>query len=293
MVIVKLSGGLANQMFPYAAGRRLAWHLGTELKLDVSAFSAYRQPYSVDFRQYVLGVFNIVENFATPEEILELTVRGKTLLEKLLGRSAGRPGSFVREKHFHFDQSILHLRGDIYLAGNWNNPGYFSDAEQVIRQEFTWRQPPDGMNLTVLGNIARGNSVSIHVRRGDYVENPKVRAVHGYCDLDYFQRAARYVARLVENPHFFVFSDDPGWVRQHLTLQWPMTIVEHNDAMHGHEDMRLMKSCKHNIIANSGFSWWAAWLNDSPDKIVVAPKRWFSTSKYDDRGLMPPGWVRL
>jgi len=293
MVIVKLSGGLANQMFPYAAGRRLAKSLETELKFDVSGFTVYEEQQSLDFRRYSLGVFNVKEDFATIDECEALTSREPSLLEKMFCRKPRRPSTYIKERHYHFDQEILQLKGDIYLQGNWNSEKYFADIKDIIRQDFTFKHPPTGRNLELLNEISSVESVSIHVRRGDYVSNSKANQVHGTCNLSFYQAGVALIAGCVAKPHFFIFSDDLQWVREHLSLSLPCTFVDHNGPLDGHEDLRLMSQCKHNIIANSGFSWWGAWLNSNPGKIVVAPKAWFQVKKYDTNDLIPPSWVRL
>jgi hypothetical protein len=291
MVIVRLIGGLANQMFPYAAGRRLAHVLGAELKLDVSGFSVYEEQGELDFRRYSLGLFNIIESFATTEEIKSLTDCETRFLDKLLRRKPRIPSTYVKEKHYHFDPGILRLQGSVYLQGNWNSEKYFADIDDIIRQEFTLKQPPTGRNLELLDEIAAVESVSIHIRRGDYVSNPRANQVHGIVDLDYYLSGIEIIAGRVVQPHFFVFSDDIEWARRHLRLSWPCTFVDHNGPLEGHEDMRLMSRCSHNIIANSGFSWWAAWLNPNPHKLVLAPKKWFGTDKYSTRSLFPESWL--
>jgi hypothetical protein len=238
-------------------------------------------------------VFNVCEDFATPEETLALTCREPDLLERLFRRKPKRPATYVKERQYHFDPAILQITGDAYLAGNWNSEMYFADIADVIRTDFTFRQPPSGENLELFNSISEVEAVSIHVRRGDYVSNPKANQVHGTCDLDYYLAAAGQIKQKVANPHFFVFSDDPQWVRQHLHLPAPCTFVNHNGPLNGHEDMRLMSHCRHHIIANSGFSWWAAWLDPRADKVVVAPRRWFRTEKYDTSTLIPGGWIRI
>jgi hypothetical protein len=293
MIIVRLAGGMANQMFPYAIGRHLAHKLGTELKLDISGFHVYKNRKDIAFRRYALDVFNIVASFATPEEIKSLTVREKNLFERLFKKKAGYPNSYVKEQQRHFDPSILDLKGDLYLEGNWNSPKYFDDIDHIIRNDFTFRQPPLEINLELIDRILSLNAVSIHVRRGDYVWNTKVNSYHGLCGLEYYQRAAKHIADHVESPHFFIFSDDTAWVHQNMHLDGPTTIVDQNSPMQGHEDMRLMSLCHHNIIANSGFSWWAAWLNQHPGKIVVAPIRWVVTPKHNTGSLVPQDWIRL
>lgn len=293
MVVVRLIGGLANQMFPYATARRLAHKLGAELKLDISGFSVYEGKGSVEFRRYALGVFNIEEKFATQEEIQRLTFRRRGLIDRLLCRQAKRPKTYIKEHQFHFDPAILDLDGDVYLDGNWNCPKYFEEIAPILRNEFTLKREASTTNLQILQKVRSLESVSIHVRRGDYVANPKVNQIHGTCTEEYYRKSIDLVAQRVGTPHFFVFSDDQAWVRKNLKIVWPHTFVDHNGPLNAHEDLRLMTQCKHNIIANSGFSWWGAWLNQNPEKIIVCPRIWFSSGKFNTKDLIPEGWCKV
>jgi hypothetical protein len=136
------------------------------------------------------------------------------------------------------------------------------------------------------------NAISLHVRRGDYANNPKTKATHGLCSLDYYQASVRQMAQKVARPHFFIFSDDMEWVQGNLKIDFPCVFVEHNRGAESYNDMRLMSLCKHHIIANSSFSWWGAWLNPNMEKIVIAPRKWFA-SQTAVPDLFPAGWIIL
>ena len=289
MIITRLIGGLGNQMFHYAVGRRLAHVLGTELKLDISAFQSYK------LRTYSLGNFNIREKFASPKEVLALT--RPTILERIRAKALRRrpwpPRTYVREKqHFHFDPKILSLPDGVYLDGYWQSEKYFVDIAGIIRLECTVKTPQTEKNKEIAEMITATESVSLHVRCGDYISNPHTRLVHGSCNRDYYFRCVEYLTQTVKNPHFFIFSDDPEWVRENLKLSYPMTLVDHNGAEKDYEDLRLMSQCKYHIIANSSFSWWGAWLSPWKDKIVFSPKRWFAKSKTSTQDLIPAQWLR-
>ena len=135
--------------------------------------------------------------------------------------------------------------------------------------------------------------MSLHVRRTDYVQNALTNKIHGVCDQDYYASCVRYIGDQVSNPHFFIFSDEPQWAKDNLMFDFPMTVVDCNDASRNYEDLRLMSTCKHNIIANSSFSWWGAWLNSNPNKIICAPKQWFTDSTRNTKDLIPSNWIRL
>jgi hypothetical protein len=292
LVIVKLLGGLGNQMFQYATGRAVAIRLGTALLLDTSAFEQY------DLRRYELGAFAIEARVATSNDLAR--AGGNPALPswlRRLGRVAGltRPAALYKEAAFTYEENILHVCAPVHLDGYWQSERYFLDVAGKLRKEFTLTQPLDEANLRILDKIRDpvSQAVSLHIRRGDYVSNAHTAQFHGVCTLDYYRSAVDLISARVSNPHFFVFSDDPDWVRDNLSLDHLMTVVAVNSADRGVLDMTLMMSCRHHVIANSSFSWWGAWLNPHEDKIVVAPKRWFSGASLDTRDLIPSSWVRL
>jgi hypothetical protein len=298
MIIVKLFGGLGNQMFQYAAGRRLALVHNVPLKLDTDWFNF--MPLGDAARSYALGVFSFQEHIASEEEIRFFEGARKSKFRNMLNcfnkksKFARDTQNIVKEKFFHFDQSILNLPDNSYLIGYWQSEKYFGDVAEIIRQEFIHCQPLAGKNLELADQIRNTtSSVSIHVRRGDYASNPVVAEFHGLCGLDYYRRCIDELARRVTNPHFFIFSDDPGWSREHLKFDFPLTHVDHNDISNGHEDLRLMSLCCHNITANSSFSWWGAWLNPNPSKLVYAPSRWFNNTDIDTKDLIPSTWMQI
>jgi len=295
MVIVKLMGGLGNQMFQYAAARRLAHFNNTNLKIDLSWFDNICEVDS--FREYALDNFAVQKNFATREEVdaLKFQAQGFVawLLTKALGRQTGGARSYIREKHFHFDPDILNLNDGVYLDGYWQSEKYFKDIETIIRQEFTIKSEMNVKSLAIKNQIKTTNSVSLHIRRGDYVSNPHTNKFHGSCNVKYYFRCVENLALKVKHPHFFIFSDDPEWTRVNLKLPYPTTFVDLNPPEKGYEDLKLMSLCKHHIVANSSFSWWGAWLNPDSDKTVIAPDRWFNKEDIDTTDLLPESWIRL
>lgn len=304
MVITKLIGGLGNQMFQYAAGRSLAHRHNTELKLDITNFKNYPD------RFYSLNCFNILEEFASPKEIFVFTGIPRNFLQKLITqgrrsfRFAGKAllqgtqeitgdPKVYKEPHFHFDRNFFYQTDNVYLDGYWQSERYFKDIEEIIRNEFTFKIPPLGKNKGVAEQIASCESVSIHVRRGDYVNDLKISEIHGNCGLTYYREAVKKISQMIRAPHFFIFSDEPGWARKNLRLGQPAMFVDHNDTNKSYEDLRLMSQCKHHIIANSSFSWWGAWLHINPEKIVIAPKKWFRSDDKDTKDLIPDSWLRI
>ena len=294
LVIARLIGGLGNQMFQYAAGRALALRCGADFKLDLSGFETYRR------RRYELDTLPICAAVATKAELAEFDVdqeRRSGLLDRIrrkLGFPLGSRARLVyREPHFHFDPAMMALRAPVYLDGHWQSERYFLDCSDSVRRELTPTAPLDPDNAAVAAQIDAADAVSLHVRRGDYVSDPKTNYYHGTCSQQYYHSALEYIVARTQRLHLFVFSDDPEWTRHNLRFPVATTFVAANSADRGHLDMVLMSRCRHHILANSSFSWWGAWLNPSREKIVVAPRRWFNAGASDSRDLVPQDWVRL
>lgn len=288
MILIQILGGLGNQLFQYAAARRLALEKGVPLKLDLSGFASY------PLRKYKLAHFNIVADIATPDEIAHFTrphLLGKftRLLErKLLPPTLRR--IYHERQLYVFDPAFLKLRKSLMLQGYFQNIQYFKSVEVTIRHEFTFRTPSNFINEQLARQIQAVNGVSLHIRRGDYASNPATLAFHGLTPLEYYAAAAASVATSVYDPHFFIFSDDLSWVHKNLRLPHPMTFIDHNNADTDYEDLRLMTLCKHHIIANSSFSWWGAWLSSSSRQKVYAPKSWVAGIDVDPQSFSPTNW---
>jgi hypothetical protein len=290
-VITRLNGGLGNQLFQYAAGLSLADRLGVPLKLDLSEFDTYL------LRRFELDKFNISAEIATPEETAGFVIN-PSRFQRYYGRlviSLGLRFNRIAFKQikFEYDQAFGKIRYPMYLNGYWQSEKYFKSAEDKLRRELSLADQLGEASQKILDGIFQCPAVSLHIRRGDYITNPSAALIHGVCSLDYYHSAIRHVAAHIKDPHFFVFSDDPQWAKDNLKFIYPVQFVEANGPDRGTEDMWLMKSCKHHIIANSSFSWWAAWLNDRLDKIVIAPRVWFLDKKIDTKDLIPEQWHRI
>jgi len=291
MIIVKLSGGLGNQLFQYALGRHLAHVHGTTLKFDVSGFQEGGK------RQYALAHFRMTAEFASQQEVNALTGYHpgpvKRVVDRFLPRVDRRAKTHVCEgKSFRFKRRILSLPDKLYVDGYWQSEKYFRDIAEIIRQEVTVKAPLIGRNKGLVEEINSVNSVSLHIRRGDYVSDLKTSQSHGNCSLDYYTHCVQELARAVDQPHYFVFSDEPQWARENIQLDAPVTIVDNNGTAQAYEDLRLMRHCRHHIIANSSFSWWGAWLNPRPGKLVYAPQQWFAHDKWGFQDIVPTEWLR-
>lgn len=295
MIIAKLRGGLGNQMFIYAFARYLANKHNTELKLDLSYYQNYH-------RSYDLNNFNIIENTATECEISSLkTFKSKhnKFLSWLKYTLKNKPvkmipsNSYILDSGIAFNQEYMNLPDNVYLEGLFQAENFFKDIKEIIKKELSFKEAAQGMNLEVLNNINQTNAVSLHIRRGDYITNKWAQENLGLCSLEYYQKAIKHIEETIENPHFFLFSDDIEWVKENLKMQSPFYFVDCNNEQTGYEDLRLMSNCKHHITANSSFSWWGAWLGKNENKIVIAPKTWFKSSSIDDTKVVPKEWIRL
>jgi len=294
MIIVKLMGGVGNQMFQYAAGRALADRLNTVLKMDISGFAA---PVWTTPRAYQLDQLSITAGVASDSELHAVAastrkLSGMTWLGKLAGALRRRADlTIYNETPNCFDSHFMSLQNNTYLCGYWQSQMYFQDISDVVRREFQPCAPWSQRNLELAAQISATDSISVHVRRGDYVNDESARMIHGVCTLDFYQACMRQIECVTEAPHYYVFSDEPQWARDNIKTAFPITIVDHNDPHNAVFDIKLMSLCKHNIIANSSFSWWGAWLNTNPGKIVFAPSKWFCRKEAKD--LLPHSWVKV
>lgn len=294
MVVVKLMGGLGNQMFQYAVARSLSIENNTELKLDIS-FLLDRSPRpNFVFRDYDLGVFNIKARIAEASEVDIIT--RKSLLEKVMVKAGIRETKLYREKYFHFDPQVMRLKPPIYLEGYWQSYLYFQNIADVIRKEFTLKDIIPYSIQQMAHKIRICNeSVCLNVRRGDFVSNPESKRVHGVCDKNYYDRALAYLCRFLKKPNIFVFSDDIEWCQSQFKYDFPITFMMHEEfagPKFSHY-FYLMTQCHHFIIPNSTFAFWAAWYPENQNKIVVAPKNWFNNYSANTNNLIPASWIRI
>lgn len=294
MVITRLLGGLGNQMFQYACGRALALRRHTNLGADVSWFGFAHHGWFGKFtldtaRSYKLDAFNAVLRKLNQRELSRFKII--SLASKLGIKSK----QYFREKHFDFDNAFLGLGDGVYLDGYWQSEKYFADFKDAIRNDFNLRYPLSREAADVHQDIKQAPlSCAIHVRRGDYVQEAKTNKYHGICSLDYYKKAVEHIKERVGEPVFFVFSDDIQWAKENLNFG-KMRFVDLLDKenLKDQRELTLMSKCQHQIIANSSFSWWGAWLNQNKDKIVIAPDKWFNNRKINTKDLIPESWVKI
>jgi len=294
MIIARLIGGLGNQLFQYAFARSVSSRLKTDFLLDASPFHTYYK-----LHKYSLGHFNIKELFAKDSDFFGFVwLRNRQKIfdasyTRLRLKSKLMP-FYYPEQMFHFDPSVF-SKNKTYFDGFWQTEKYFQEIAPELRKEITLKKPFSEYSQNIFEQIKKTPAVSLHVRRADYVTDPQANLIFGACSMEYYQRAIAHVTRHEPSPHFFVFSDDHAWaVENFKSLPYPVTCVK-NTAEKNYEDLMLMSSCDHNIIANSTFSWWSAWLNQNKNKVVIAPKQWFNTKKTttDTKDVIPDSWIKL
>jgi hypothetical protein len=286
MIILNLKGGVGNQMFQYAFGRKLALQNEDVLKLEVEGLARANEVGDI-YRAFALDAFAIDNTIATAEEVRKLKYPYGIVSKGLRWFRA----KVLKQTNNGYMPHALNQTGDLFLDGYWQSPRYFSDIRDTLLAEFQLRTPLSAAVSAYKEQMSNSNSVSIHVRRGDYTKNPQVKKEFGICEASYYQRAVAHVEQALANPTFFIFSDDIDWVKEHISLPASAVFVQ-DPTLRDVEELSLMSMCAHNIIANSTFSWWAAWLNQNPDKVVVAPTPWYETARFDAH-LIPSSWIQL
>ncbi|UWR43118.1 alpha-1,2-fucosyltransferase [Phaeobacter inhibens] len=283
MIITRLHGRLGNQMFQYAAGRALADRLGVSLTLDSRGAELRGEG-------VLTRVFDL--DLATPDILPPLRQRAPLgyALWRGLGQHLGTGPKLRREVGLGYNPDFVDWSDNSYLHGYWQSERYFAQSAERIRRDFTFPEYSNQQNAEMAARIGETNAISLHVRRGDYL----TLAAHVLCDQAYYEAAlAQVLDGLEGQPTVYVFSDDPQWAKENLPLPCDKVVVDFNGADTDYEDMRLMSLCKHNIIGNSSFSWWAAWLNQTPDRRVAGPAKWFGDPKLNNPDILPPGWLRI
>jgi glycosyl transferase family 11 len=296
-IVARLSGGLGNQMFQYAAGRSLAHRTGARLILDATPFTVRHER-----RRYALAGYGIVADVSfagcphpPSAAVVELPPRRGFRLADIMRKVRRRTAdparfSLFTEKSFDYDPAFERLGAQTYLDGYWQSARYFSHIAAAIRRELQPAGEPDRANAQWLARIRAANAVCLHVRRGDYLISPHFEH-HGVCSVEYYRRAMARMRDVAAGARFFVFSDDWQWARDQLSAS-DAIVVDANGPQAGRDELRLMAACRHHVIANSSLSWWAAWLSAQDGQIVIAPAPWF-TATPNTPDLLPADWLTL
>ncbi len=282
MILAKVVGGLGNQLFIYAAAKTLAKKNETTLKLDISDYK------NEGLRNFQLDYFNTNYEIASLKEIKEFTEISfrKKIQNKLFNKNV------YKERKFEFNKRFIKSKSPIYIKGYFQSEKYFEENKTGIKKELSFKIETLEINEEILKEIENSNSVSIHIRRGDYL-NKNIVETHGVLGLDYYNTSIAIINSKITEAKFFIFTDSTKWVENNINVS-NCTIVSNLYSQSPIQDLFLMSKCKHNIIANSSFSWWGAWLNENVNKIVVAPKKWFGPKgpkSFDS--LYPDNWIKI
>jgi len=285
MKIVRFLGGLGNQMFQYAFYKSLT-KKSRSVKADLTEFEGYALHNGFELER----VFNIHLPSVSRFWVNIYDSGNSKFVYRKLRKLLGLKKAFYSENPiFSFDREILEDKTSKLYWGYWQNASYFKDILPELLNDFQFKEPLTGKNLTTLDTILHSESVALHVRRGDYLNEP---LLGGICDLEYFRNAIAIMNQKVADPRYFVFSNDQDWCKANLPLSGA-TFVDWNQSENSYIDMQLMSNCKHLIISNSSFSWWAATLNNNPQKVIISPKRWVNDELLDTSGLINNTWITL
>lgn len=271
-------GGMGNQMFQYAFAKSLSLKTNTEFKVDLSFLKRRDLGENFTYRDFDLDIFNIPKNIIkeTPTDDLQ------NISEIMF--------SYSQETVNIIEQNI---GGGIYLDGYWQSYKYFEEFEDYIKKDFLFKNlvknNEDTNVKNMLNDIMTSNSVMVNIRRTDYLNHN----FHGVMGIEYINDATKIIESKINNPKYFVFSDDIEWCKENIKLD-NMIIVDYNYKGDRFDlYLQLMKSCKHFIIPNSSFAWWSAWLGDNKNKIVISPKSWFTDFNINTNDLIPSNWIRI
>ena len=288
MIVVKLQGGLGNQMFQYALAKAMSKLHDSPFELDLE-FLLDRTPNKGKdfvFRDYDLNVFSITPDIASTGTARQYA--SPTFWEKV--KAGFKPKTVYQESFFHFDAHALLAAPDVYLEGYWQSPKYFETIEKELREDFRFIHAIEDHSKKLLEQILQTDSICVNVRRADFLTN----TYHGVCGMSYFEPAIHHLASSLSNPKVFIFSDDPQWCLDNFKSKFSMEVVDHSHkGFKFSNQLQLMAACKHFIIPNSTFAWWAVWLSNKKESKVIAPTHWFADSAIDTRDLIPDNWMRF
>lgn len=288
MLVISCGGGLGNQMFQYAFYLNQKYNIKENVKFDLSWFNDNHIHNGYELER----VFNIKVDYAT---IDDLKVSGKpiSVIDKIKNKI------FINKQYYanrNPKEAIMYLpkiveRRKGYLFGCWQSEKYFINHAKEVREAFVFKLPLDNKNKKIKEKILSENSISIHIRRGDYLKNEN-SIFQNICTLNYYKNSIEYIEKNISNPSYYIFSNDIEWCKKIFNIK-NVTYVDWNNGNDSYKDMQLMSYCKHNIIANSSFSWWGAWLNNNSQKIVCVPERWFDLDGCGTNDIAPAEWKRI
>jgi hypothetical protein len=297
MILIGIFGGLGNQLFQYACAKAFANRVGAELKLDISHLMNRKKKDGLTFRDFQLGNFKLPDEVASISEVRQYIpdlwhVSKLVKLSYRLKRYLNGKKLYTEKAFFSYNHELDILGDNTYLYGYYQTEQYFVNFRQELLDILQLKEPLNNQNIAILDKIQNSRSVALHIRRGDFINS-------GFINHDfetYYNKAIRFINEKIENPFFFVFSNDPDWCRKQTEIKnLPHIIVDINDENHAYLDLYLISQCNHQICANSTFSWWGAWLNQHPEKIVIIPEKWYKNGKYAEsvHDLIPESWLKI
>ena len=293
MVIAQLNGGLGNQLFQYAAAKALSLYHNVPLYLDASQYERDLLPDLEVPRSFELYNFSgIKEPIISSTELATIPelANKKSILQKLIPR---HKQSIYTERYYHFDPNFFKAGNKVLLKGGWQSHRYFSAYQLQLQNILQLKESLVSAVKEKGKELKNIDSVAVHIRRSDYLRKKVIYEWHGVMDKEYYIEAIQHIRNQYPSLKVFYFTDDPDWVEQELLPLNEGELVSQKFSKTPYEDLYLMSQCRHNIIANSSFSWWGAWLNIHPNKMVIAPKRWFNKGPKDTQDLYPEGWIKL
>lgn len=293
IIVVKLISGLGNQLFQYAFARQLSLRCGVPLKMDTTFFEDQK------LRNFSLHHYHINATIASSKEIERFTTKYKA--NKLSTSIYYKIEKYIplnwrlyyqEKKWWLLDDNIYKLRPPFYINGYWQNHHYYKALSPIIKNELKLKVSLKPHLKQLLNEIIRENfSVAIHVRRGDYISDKGANQTMGVLPIVYYHKAIEIILERITYPTFYVFSDDIDWAKQNFNDEKRFIFISGNKDF---EDLELMQNCKHQIIANSSFSWWGAFLNINPQKIVICPKNWLANAQQNAIvEIQMPEWIKI
>ncbi len=286
MIITNLKGGLGNQMFQYATGLAISIKNSVEMKLDVSGYTSVHVLNSDTPRTFDLKDFQITKEIATTKEINKLKYPFG-----IISKAWRLFRAKILRKNYQDYHPQIFKKINYYLDGYWQSEKNFINIRKQILKEFKLKNITE--NFKICNSYINNTSLSIHIRHGDYLNDPKTLKYHGVLDIEYYKNAYGLIKQKTNIDQVVFFTDDPEWVKENFGFVSEQKIHASDFSLTAPEELILMSKCSHNIIANSSFSWWGTWLNQNPDKIVIAPKVWFKKGEWRHKNIVPKTWIRI
>jgi hypothetical protein len=288
MIIIKMFGGIGNQMFQFALYKNLI-NSNIEVYIDDTSF----MPSWDSEKVRIINIFQNVDYPQASKKMIELLGDVNVSTFDKIRRKLFHKKTHFKEQKFPFNHLMLSLEGNYYLEGFWQSEKYFYTIKDKVSNSFKFPDVMECKNKDIINKILQENSISIHIRKGPSYRR---KIYEGVCESEYYRKCIEILRQKIDKPQFYIFSDNITWCRENLSFLKAI-YIDWNPCVGNncYLDMQLMSLCRHNIIANSSYSWWGAWLNRNPAKVVIGPERWFNSDspKFDTRDIMPESWIRV